>query len=122
MKGKVRGLKRWDEGRWVGGSLVYTLLYWGSFSIPHPSFIPPFEPLEKGKGKEKSLGDLYPGSWCMLTVPANTSKYSCRIEDLAHHMLAPPVSTATRLQSYAQGCKHLHAIIAWTTNANHAKP
>ena len=26
-----RGLKRWDEGRWV----VYTLLYGGLFPIPH---------------------------------------------------------------------------------------
>ena len=31
----IRGLKRWDEGRWVIGSLVYTLLYWGLFRIPH---------------------------------------------------------------------------------------
>ena len=30
-----RGLKRWDEGRWVEGFLVYALLYWGLLAIPH---------------------------------------------------------------------------------------
>ena len=35
-----RGLKRWDGGRWVTGSLVYRvlglgLLHWGIFPIPH---------------------------------------------------------------------------------------
>ena len=30
-----RGLKRWDEGRWVKGSLICTLLCWGLFPIPH---------------------------------------------------------------------------------------
>ena len=31
----IQGLKRWDEGRWVKGSLVCTLLFWGLFPIPH---------------------------------------------------------------------------------------
>ena len=31
----IRGLKRWDEGRWVRGSLVCILLSWGIFPIPH---------------------------------------------------------------------------------------
>ena len=31
----IRGLNRHDEGRWVKGSLAYTLLYWGFFPIPH---------------------------------------------------------------------------------------
>ena len=29
------GLKRWDEGRWVKGSLVHTLLYRGIFLFTH---------------------------------------------------------------------------------------
>ena len=29
------GLKRWDEGRWVKGSLLYTLLCLSLFPIPH---------------------------------------------------------------------------------------
>ena len=33
----IRGLKRWDEGRWVKGSLVSTLLYWAHFLCPPPS-------------------------------------------------------------------------------------
>ena len=31
-----RGHKRWDKARWVKGSLVYTLLYWGLFPILSP--------------------------------------------------------------------------------------
>ena len=27
LSGEFSGLKRWDEGRWVKGSLVHTLLY-----------------------------------------------------------------------------------------------
>ena len=27
--------KRWDEARWVKGSLVQTLPYWRIFTIPH---------------------------------------------------------------------------------------
>ena len=30
-----RGLKGWDEGRWVEGSLENTLPHWGLFPIPH---------------------------------------------------------------------------------------
>ena len=29
----LRGLKRWDESRWVEGSLVYTRLYWGLIPV-----------------------------------------------------------------------------------------
>ena len=31
----VRGLKRWNEGRWAKGSPVYTPPYWGLFPIPY---------------------------------------------------------------------------------------
>ena len=31
----VGGLKRWNEGRWAKGSLIYTLLYWGHISYTH---------------------------------------------------------------------------------------
>ena len=31
----IRGLKMWDAGRWVQGSLINNLLYSGLFPIPH---------------------------------------------------------------------------------------
>ena len=43
-----KGLKNWDEGRWVKGSLIHTSLYWGLF--PLPTFIPRFEPFEGCRG------------------------------------------------------------------------
>ena len=41
-----RGLKRWDEGRWAKGSLVYILFFWWIISYTPASFIPPLDPFE----------------------------------------------------------------------------
>ena len=53
----VRRLKRWDEGRWVKGSLVYTLLYWGLFPIPHLPSSHLLSPLKLEKVLERLSGD-----------------------------------------------------------------
>ena len=37
----IRGLTGWDEGRWVEGSLIHTLLCWGLFPIPNLHLLSP---------------------------------------------------------------------------------
>ena len=39
---RIRGLKRWDEGRWDKDP-SYTLYYIRAYFL-YPTFIPPFEP------------------------------------------------------------------------------
>ena len=51
----ISGLKKWwDEGRWVKGSLAYTLVYWGLFRIPHLPVPHRLNPLRFNKMQSES--------------------------------------------------------------------